>query len=456
MIRMTLEKIAGVVGGTVSPEHAAVVVSAPASVDSRAIDAGGLFVALAGEHVDGHDYVDGAIANGAAAVLASRLVDAPCVVVPDVTVALGALARHVVKRIPAVVIGITGSQGKTSVKDLVAQVLEPSGSTIAPVGSFNNELGVPLTILRADEGTEYLILEMGARGIGHIAKLCSIAKPEIGVVLNVGSAHAGEFGSADTTALAKAEMVEALDPDGIAVLNADDWRTARMVVRTAARPLTFGERGMVKVGKVKLDDSGEPTFLLRYNDASAEAHVPLVGAHQAMNAAAATAVGLAVGLDLPTIAERLATATPRSPMRMARTLRDDGVLIIDDTYNANPESVAAALESAAHLKSADRRIAAVLGEMLELGPDSADRHREIGQLARKLGIDLIVAVGEPAWRIADGAEGAKGSATTEVIRADDTDDASQTVSAWLTPGDVVLVKASRGARLERVTAALGA
>ncbi|MFL6090829.1 MAG: UDP-N-acetylmuramoyl-tripeptide--D-alanyl-D-alanine ligase [Aeromicrobium sp.] len=450
MIRMTLTEIARVVGGTVDAEHADVLVSAPASVDSREIEPGGLFAALAGEHVDGHDYVGGALETGAAGVLASRPVDAPHVVVADVTVALGRLARHVVTRIPALVIGITGSQGKTSVKDMVAHVLEPSGATVAAVGSFNNELGVPLTILRADEATEYLILEMGARGIGHIAQLCEIARPDIGVVLNVGSAHVGEFGSPDAIAEAKGEMVEALSAeDGIAVLNADDQRTVGMTVRTAARILTFGEHGNVALGPVTLDDLGEPSFTLSHADGTVNVHVPQVGAHQAMNAAAAAAVGLAAGLDLATIAERLGSAGPRSPMRMARTLRDDGVLIIDDTYNANPESVGAALRAVAHLRSGQRRIAAVLGEMRELGEDSAERHREIGALAAKLGFDLIVAVGDAAAAIAEGAG-------PDAVTAADTDEAAAAVSAWLVPGDVVLVKASRGARLERVSAALGA
>jgi UDP-N-acetylmuramoyl-tripeptide--D-alanyl-D-alanine ligase len=207
------------------------------------------------------------------------------------------------------------------------------------------------------------------------------------------------------------------------------------------------------MGPVTLDEVGEPTFTLEHAGVSVTVHVPQLGAHHAMNAAAAAAVCLAAGIDLATVATRLSDATARSPMRMARTLREDGVLVIDDAYNANPESMEAALRTVAHLRSADRRVAAVLGEMLELGDESAVRHREIGRLAAELGFDLVVAVGSGAGPVADGASGHEG---TEVIEADDTDDASRTVSAWLVPGDVVLVKASRGARLERVTAALGA
>jgi UDP-N-acetylmuramoyl-tripeptide--D-alanyl-D-alanine ligase len=454
MIRLSLDQIATIVGGELqAPEDGEVLVTGPASVDSRVVDPGGLFAAIVGEHVDGHDFVADAIGHGAVAVLASRPVDAPCVVVPDVIAALGQLAHAVLDRIDPIVIGITGSQGKTSVKDLVAQILQDSGPTVAAAGSFNNELGVPLTVLRADEQTAYLVVEMGARGIGHIAQLCSIAQPDIGVVLNVGNAHVGEFGSADVTAVAKREIVEALAPEGVAVLNADDPRTNAMVTQTAARVLTFGHGGSVALGPVELDASGEPTFTLSHADETVTTHVPQLGAHHAMNAAAAAAVCLAAGLDLATVGERLARATATSPMRMARTQRADGVLIIDDTYNANPESVAAALRAAVALRTGGRRVAAVLGEMLELGAESAERHREIGRLAAELGVDLVVAVGEPAWPIAEGAEG---STTTEVMRADDTTGASRTVSAWLRPADIVLVKASRGARLERVSAVLGA
>ncbi len=449
MIPLSLDEIAVIVGGELHAADGDVLVTGPASVDSRTIAEGGLFVAVAGEHVDGHDFVSDAIGNGAVVALAARRVDAPCIVVPDVTAALGELARAVLDRIYPIVIAITGSQGKTSVKDLVAQILQGSGPTVAASGSFNNELGVPLTVLRADQDTAYLVLEMGARGVGHIAHLCSIARPDIGVVLNVGNAHVGEFGSADVTAAAKGEMVEALDAEGIAVLNADDHRTSAMATRTAARILTFGRGGTVALRHVELDPSGEPTFRLSHAGTAITAHVPQLGAHHAMNAAAAAAVCLAAGLDLATIGERLAGAAAASPMRMARTQRPDGVLIIDDTYNANPESVEAALRAAIALRGDERRVAAVLGEMLELGPESPERHRDIGRLAAKLGFDLVVAVGEAAARIADGAG-------PDAVRAADTDEAARVMSAWLRPGDVVLVKASRGARLERVTAALGA
>jgi UDP-N-acetylmuramoyl-tripeptide--D-alanyl-D-alanine ligase len=443
MIEMSLAEIADVVDGVA---HGDAQVTAPASLDSRAVEHGGLFAALAGEHVDGHDYVESAIENGAAAALTSRQVgDAPVVVVDDVTTALGLLARHLLGQVQATVIAITGSQGKTSVKDLLTQVLVPSGPTVAPEGSYNNELGVPLTVLQADQGTRYLVVEMGARGVGHIASLCRIAPPEVAVVLNVGRAHVGEFGSPDVTAQAKGEIVEVLSADGTAVLNADDARVAAMASRTSARVLTFGETGDVVLGDVRVDDDGEPRFTLSYAGVTVDVHVPQIGAHHAANAAAAATTALAVGLDLNVVAVRLDQAVARSPMRMARHVRDDGLVVIDDAYNANPESMAAALHALAGV-GRDRMVA-VLGEMLELGDGSQAAHVEVGRLAAELGVDRVVAVGAGAEGIAEGA-GERGMAVADV------DEAVLELSAWLAPTDVVLVKASRGVRLERVTEAL--
>ncbi|TXL62835.1 UDP-N-acetylmuramoyl-tripeptide--D-alanyl-D-alanine ligase [Aeromicrobium terrae] len=444
MIRLGLGEIAEIVGGV---EHgdAGTVVSGDPTLDSRDVRPGALFVALAGEHVDGHDYATEAVAAGAAAVLASRVVEAPCVVVDDVTVALATLATEVLRRLGTTVVAVTGSQGKTSVKDLLAQVLEPTGPTVAPRGSFNNDLGVPLTVLRIDEDTRFLVVEMGARGIGHIAALCRIAPPDVSLVLNVGHAHVGEFGSPNVTAQAKGEIVDALSADGTAVLNADDHRVAAMADRVAGRVLTFGRAGDVTLGDVELDAAGEPHFSLTYRGETVDVHVPQIGAHHAANAAAAAAAGIALGLDLPTISERLGRAGAQSPMRMARHVRSDGLVVIDDAYNANPESMAAALQTLPSLGG--HRTIAVLGEMLELGPDSADQHRAVGRLAADLGIDLVLAVGPGAAGIAEGA-GERGRAVADVSEA------VSALSAWLAPDDVVLVKASRGARLERVTEAL--
>lgn len=445
MIPLTLRQIAEATGGTVHGDDA-IVVDAPATIDSRAVEPGGLFVAIAGEHADGHEFAAQSIAAGAAAVLASREVDAPSVVVDDVVDALGRLARHVVDQLEDLtVVAITGSSGKTSVKDLLAQLLEPDGMTVATAGNYNNELGVPLTVLRADELTRFLVVEMGARAIGNIAELCRIVPPDIGMVLNVGHAHIGEFGSAEAIARTKGELAEAVGSDGVVVLNADDPLVAAMATRTEAAVVTFGETGDLRVGDLEVDAEGCPRFTLTHGGRRVQAYVPLIGMYHALNAAAAVAAAIVLGVDLTTAAERLATAGTRSPMRMERHVRPDGVVVVNDAYNANPESMAAALRAIAAI--GEGRAVAVLGEMLELGADSHDAHVEIGRLAAELGFTKVVVVGEGARGIAEGAGGI-------AVRADDVDVAVRTLSASLSGDEVVLVKASRGGRLERVANAL--
>src|ERR1700736_2011349 len=265
VIPLSLARIAQTTGGQLCHGDPAAVVSGEVVIDSRQVSAGGLFAAVAGERSDGHDFAAAAVTAGATAVLATRPVPAPSVLVADVPDALAALARFVVDALPAVrIAGITGSSGKTSTKDLAAQLVERLGPTIAPAGSFNNEFGHPLTVLRADASTRYLVLELSARGIGHIAHLCRIAPPRYGVVLNVGHAHAGEFGGLDQVARAKGELVEALPADGVAILNADDPRVLAMAARTAARVVTFGQirPAEIRAAGVRLDDLGRPSFTL--------------------------------------------------------------------------------------------------------------------------------------------------------------------------------------------------
>lgn len=454
MIPMTLAEVAAAVRGRVDPPDAADVrVTAPATVDSRAVEPGGLFVAVPGERVDGHDFAAGAVAAGAAAVLAERPVGVPAVVVDDSAVALGRLARAVVDRLDAVVLAITGSQGKTGVKDYLADVLGAVGSTVATAANNNNELGVPLTVLRADAGTRYLVVEMGARGIGHIAYLCGIAPPDVAGVLNVGTAHIGEFGSADNIAVAKGEIVEALAPGGRAVLNADDRRTAAMVSRTAAAVTTFGETGDVAWRGLELDGRGRPSAELGHAGQWLPLTLAASGAHQMTNAAAAAAFALAAGVPFATVVQGLAAARQRSRWRMEVAERADGLLVVNDAYNANPASVLAALDTLAAMgRDRSGRTVAVLAAMLELGDDERSEHERVGAGLVDAGVDVLVAVGEAGEWIARGTR-ERAAATgrdVEVFVTSTRDGASAWLGENVSASDVVLVKASRGAALEVV------
>ena len=446
MIQLSLSEIAAVVGGTVKGDGA-VKVTAPAVLDGRRAEPGGLFVAFAGEHADGHDYADQAGLAGAVAVLGSRPTSLPTIVVEDAQAALQTLAAEAVARLREglTVAAVTGSQGKTSTKDLMGAVLASDAPTIAAFGSHNNELGVPITMLRADAATRYLVLEMGARRVGDIAALTDLAPPDLAVVLNVGQAHLSYFGSRGAISQAKGELVQGLAPGGTAVLNADDPRVVAMRSLTDGPVLTFGlaEHADVRVLDLTLDALGRPSFTLRTADASAPVVLPLVGAHQALNAAAAAAAGLAAGVPLDTAAAALATAS-LSKWRMELRELARGVTLIDDSYNANPDSARAALDALAAIEGV-RRIA-VLGGMLELGDESDAEHRAVGEYAVARA-HLVVAVGETARLIADGA-GARGVALA------DNDAAVDWLRRNLAPGDAVLVKASREARLDEVAAAL--
>src|SRR5258707_10075378 len=313
MIPLSLGEIAAVVGAPVEGDGS-VTMTALAVFDGRRAEPGGLFVAFAGEHVDGHDYAGQAGRAGAVAVLGSRPTPLPTVVVEDAQAALQALAAHVVARLREglTVVGLTGSQGKTSTKDLLAAVLSSAAPTIATIGSLNNELGVPLTMLRADAATRFLVLEMGARRIGDIAGLTGLVAPDIAVVLNVGQAHLGEFGSREAIAKAKGELVQGLAPGGTAVLNADDPRVVAMRSLTDGPVLTFGraEHADVRVLDLALDRLGPPPVTMRSAHPPAPIALPLVGAHQALNASAAAAAGLAAGVPLDVTAAAPATAPP--------------------------------------------------------------------------------------------------------------------------------------------------
>jgi UDP-N-acetylmuramoyl-tripeptide--D-alanyl-D-alanine ligase len=361
----------------------------------------------------------------------------------------------VVDRLPDTpVIGVTGSAGKTSTKDLMARLTGRLGPAVAPPGSFNNEIGHPLTVLSADESTRYLVLEMGARGIGHIAHLARVAPPDIGVVLNVGSAHIGEFGSREVVAEAKGELVEALSPEGVAVLNADDPLVRAMAARTPARITLFGRvpEADVRAAAESLDDAGRPRFTLVTPKGSADVALRLYGAHTVSNALAAAAVAHELGMPVADIAEALSEATPASRWRMEVTERPDGVTVINDAYNANPESVRSALDTLVHM-ARGRRAFAVLGEMAELGATTVSEHERIGVHAARGGLAGLIAVGETAASVLEGA-GQVGSWTGEGVRVEDADAAMAALGERLRPGDVVLVKASRVAGLEKVAQAV--
>src|SRR6266567_2784685 len=468
MIPLSLARIARVTGGQLCHGDPDAMVSGEVVIDSRRAGPGGLFAAVAGERSDGHDFAAAAVAAGATAVLATRPVPVPSVLVADVPAALAALARAVVDALPAArIAGITGSSGKTSTKDLAAQLVERLGPTIAPAGSYNNEFGHPLTVLRADAATRYLVLELSARGIGHIAYLCRIAPPRYGVVLNVGHAHAGEFGGLDQVARAKGELVEALPADGVAILNADDPRVLAMAERAVARVVTFSasphartSQPSVEAADIRLDELGRPSFTLLTPEGSAPVTLRLHGAHNVPNALAAAALAGELGMNLDGIADGLGAAVARSRWRMEVRQRADGVTIINDAYNANPESVRAAIDALAHLAQCQPggggRGFAVLGHMAELGGTSRASHEDIGEYAARAcgsGLAGLIAVGEEAAPLLDGARRVR-SWTGEALAAPDGAAALDLIANRLKPSDVVLVKASRAAHLEGVAAAL--
>jgi UDP-N-acetylmuramoyl-tripeptide--D-alanyl-D-alanine ligase len=336
--------------------------------------------------------------------------------------------------------------------------VERLGPTIAPEGSFNNELGLPLTVLRADQATRYLVLEMSARGVGHIAELCRIAPPKIGAVLNVGRAHAGEFGSMDGVAKAKGELPEALPADGVAILNADDPRVIAMADRTGARVVTFGASGDFRAAGIALDDLGRASFRLVTPDTMPDSAAPvslrLHGAHHVANALAAAAIAAELGLPAGDIAAALSAATARSKRRMELRTRPDGVMVLNDSYNANPDSMRAAIEALGHMTGSEsgtsgRRGIAVLGHMAELGDIDVASHAEAGRLAAQAGVATLVAVGEGARPVLDGARG-QADWHGEAIAVPDAGSAVAALRNVLRPGDVVLVKASKAAGLWEV------
>ncbi|BCZ24037.1 UDP-N-acetylmuramoyl-tripeptide--D-alanyl-D-alanine ligase [Mycobacterium senriense] len=508
MIDLTVAQIAEIVGGTladISPRDAAELhVTGTVEFDSRAVKPGGLFLALPGARSDGHDHAASAVAAGAVAVLAARPVGVPAIVVapegasgsragvlehdPDgsgaaVLAALARLAQAVAVELVAgglTIVGITGSSGKTSTKDLVAAGLAPLGEVVAPPGSFNNELGHPWTVLRATADTDYLVLEMSARHPGNIAALAEIATPSIGVVLNVGTAHLGEFGSREAIAQTKSELPQSVPASGVVILNADDPAVAAMasvtvarVVRVARAERTNAGVSDLWAGPVSLDELARPRFTLYRREASGvtqvEVQLGVYGDHQVGNALCAAAVALECGAGLDQVSTALAGTGPVSRHRMQVTTRADGVTVIDDAYNANPDSMRAGLQALAWIAhggragggqspAEKRRSWAVLGEMAELGEDAIAEHDRIGRLVVRLDVSRLVVVGSGRSMSAmhHGAvmEGSWGAADKGAVNVADSDAALALLRAEVQPGDVVLVKASNSAGLGALADAL--
>ena len=495
MIDLTLAQIADIVGGELADisaaDAAATRVTGTVEFDSRAVTPGGLFLALPGARSDGHDFAGAAVAAGAVGVLAARPVGVPAIVVKPragaetdtaasvlehdtdgsgaaVLTALARLAAAVAAELVAgglTIVGITGSSGKTSTKDLVAAVLAPLGEVVAPPGSFNNELGHPWTVLQAGSDTDYLILEMSARHPGNIADLAATAPPSIAVVLNVGTAHLGEFGSREAIAQTKAELPQAVPASGVVILNVDDDAVAAMADRTAARvvrvsrmPQSDAGPNDVWAGPVTLDELARPRFTLHTPGVEVDMTLAVHGDHQVSNAMCAAAVALECGATGAQVATALAGAGPVSRHRMHVITRGDGVTVIDDAYNANPDSMQAGLKSLAWIarQTAEaRRSWAVLGEMAELGDDAISEHDRIGRLAVRLDVSRLIVVGTGRHMSAmhHGAvmEGSWGGEATIVA---DADAALALLRAELRPGDVVLVKASNAAGLGDLADAL--
>lgn len=440
MITLTAGEIALLVGGEVFCDKDLLVSKAPV-FDSRLATPGCFFLALKGENADGHDFAADAYRNGSMLSLTSERIDGPCIVVSDVLEALSILATFVRKRLDKlIVIGITGSQGKTSTKDLLTHMLGAVGPTVAPAGSFNNDLGLPITLLQCDDRTRFCILEMGARHVGDIARLCEIAKPNIGVVLTVGTAHIGEFGSQEVIAKTKSELIQSLDKEGIAILGTYDEFTPKMASLHQGQVILFGEKAdtQVRAADVEMRE-GRPHFDLVTPAGRDAVGMRAVGAHQVSNALAVAAVGTALSLPLELIASSLSTGEIDSKWRMELHESAD-LLIINDAYNANPESMGAALRALALFAQERGGSAwAFVGKMNELGQTQAPQSAAIGALAVELGIDHLVEIDAPEYGEPVGAM---------VVHHRRSIESALDLVEYLAPGDVVLVKASRSQGFE--------
>lgn len=465
MIELTLAEIATAVGGRLVPGATGApdttIISGESQTDSREVGPGHIFFARRGEETDGHRFADRAVDAGASLLVVEHEVDdrVPQIVVADSTIALGDLATEVVSRVRAAgeltIVGITGSNGKTTTKNLVQSMAERTGATVASAKSFNNEVGGPLTMLRVAADTRTLVAEMGASGEGEIARLTAMAPPHIGVVLTVGLAHAGEFGGIETTFRTKSEMVRDLPESAVAVLNRDDPRVAQMADLTRARVRWFGLGAESHVRATDIESSAEGTrFTIRADGAEAPVHFRVLGEHHVMNALAAATVGLELGLSLGDVVAELEGATLAAPGRMEVLGGRDGITIINDAYNASPDSMSAALRTLAQIRKPDGRSVAVLGAMSELGEYSIEEHIRVALQAVRLRISELVVVGAAARQLHISAIN-EGSWDGESVFFETQDEAFAYLSDTLRPNDTVIVKSSNAAGLQQLGDRLG-
>ena len=480
MIALTLDQISAVTHGVLQTATASahatarpaartgdLLVSGSVQTDSRLVTPGSIFVAKPGAETDGHLFAPSAVDQGAALLIVEHVLDLPVpqIVVADAVLALGALASHVVAEVRArgrlKVVGVTGSNGKTTTKNLLREIFEAVGPTVAPRGSFNNEVGAPMTMLEVTDETEFLVIEMGANGLGKIATLVKLAKPDVGIVLTVGLAHAGEFGGIEATVAAKSEMVTSLTETDVAVLNIDDPRVAGMAGKTRARVLWFGltdasqgSTASVRASDVRASRAGTSFTLHLADGAEFPVHLRVLGEHHVMNALAAAAAAESLGVSGSVIVAALESVERAERWRMEVLGGRDGVTIINDAYNASPDSMTAALKTLAQISEPGQRTIAVLGEMAELGELAGEEHDRIGLLTVRLNISQQVVVGPAARRMHISTIN-EGSWDSESAYVDTQDEAFALLCTIVKPGDTVLVKSSNSAGLRFLGDRLG-
>lgn len=423
------------------------------STDTRQITEGDLFIALSGERFDAHDFVDRAISGGAGGLIVSRRVETgswegPVILVSDTLKGLQDLARYNRCQFKGVVVGVTGSNGKTSTKDMISSVLEQKFQTLKTQGNFNNHIGLPLTLLKLDDSFGAAVLEMGMRGLGEIDLLASITKPDGAVITNIGETHIERLGSVSNIARAKGEILDHIEPSGFAVLNGDDENVRRQAERCRGKIIYYGTEGSKAISASDISTSGgkSTVFTLTTPGGSIEVNMPVPGKHNVLNALAAAGVGLEAGLDLQEIKNGLERAV-LTGMRL-EIIEGQKATIIDDTYNANPASVKAALQILADVGKGCRKVA-ILGDMYELGLRAAAGHREVGAEAAAIKVDILITVGKLASDIALGATFTN-EPPAEIISLNTNTEVKKYLHKIIRPGDVVLVKGSRGMKLEEI------